>query len=668
MRLQTLVVKAVIGSTLPFVIFENTTLAAEFDNQPGLAIINAHKALERGITGAGVGIAVVDEGIQPDHPELINRLHPFQFRTANVSGDHGTHVAGTIAAERDGIGMHGVAPGALISSIEIFTPGFVGFNTVATGYNAALDNNLRIFNNSWSTRIPITYFTSASDLVTQMDSANSGTFSSFVAAMQRSASLDAVNVWATGNRAWADPSLQAGLPHYFPTLQSNWLAVTAVDANLNRASFANACGVAAQWCIAAPGVNIPAPVPTNQYDYMSGTSMATPHVTGSVAIARELFPNATGAQLASLVLQTATDIGAPGVDNVFGWGLLNVGNIVSAKDAQTGALFSNAAAARFATVDTVMSTLVNQTSLAGSAPTAAATAHSNNGDEGSTQAEDGKRTIWLQALGTHVNLDSGAQSPGATSHIGGLMGGVDLYDTGDTRAGVAMAYSYTHVDGKNSSDEATSHGFHGFGYVNHLYEDWFIDGIFGAGLFQNNYKRTSISGTVGTSKTVQGTSDTTSFHVSSRVAVGHQISFKDNLLKPYLYGAWNLQHSDGAKEKGAGIFSLALESHTLNQFEYGAGLQAQFNPYDQDKVSITPIIDLSYGRLEGDVTSATPVGLLGSTITSKSANVGQNIFRVGAQLNIDGHDGDLSGYVRYDGKFQANATSHGLKAGIRFHF
>lgn len=668
MRPQKVLFTAIIGSTLPFAMSDTKSWAAEFDNQPGLAIIKAQRALEKGLTGKGVGIAVVDEGIQPDHPELINRLHPFQFRTANVPGNHGTHVAGTIAAERDGFAMHGVAPGALISSIEIFTPSFVGFTTVSNGYNAALSNNLRIFNNSWSTRVPITVFTSATDLETRMNAVNSGTFSSFLAAMERSVSLDAVNVWATGNSFWANPSLQAGLPHFFPTFKSNWLAVTAVDANLNKADFANACGVAAQWCLAAPGVNIPAPFPTNRYGFLSGTSMATPHVTGAVAIARELFPKATGAQLTSLVLQTATDIGATGVDNVFGWGLLNVGNIVSAKDGKTGALFSNASAARFATVDTVMSTLVNQNSLAGTAPTAAATAHSNNGDENAGEATDDKRKFWLQGLGAHVTLDSSANSPGATSHVGGLMGGVDLYDTDDTRAGVALAYSYTHVDGKNSSDEATSHGFHGFAYASHLYEDWFLDGIFGVGLFQNNYKRTSISGNVGTSSTVQGKSDTTSVHVSSRVSVGHQIAVNDNLLKPYLYGAWNLQHSDGAKEKGAGIFSLALKSHTLNQFEYGAGLQAQFNPFDHDKVSVTPIIDLSYGRLEGDVTSASPVGLIGSTITSKSSNVGQNVFRIGAQLNIDGHDGDLSGFVRYDGKFQANAASHGIKAGIRFLF
>ena len=60
--------------------------------------------------------------------------------------------------------------------------------------------------------------------------------------------------------------------------------------------------------------------------------MAAPHVTGAVALARQMFPDASGAALVSLVLRTATDIGDPGVDDIFGWGFLNVGNLVSATD------------------------------------------------------------------------------------------------------------------------------------------------------------------------------------------------------------------------------------------------------------------------------------------------------------------------------------------------
>lgn len=66
----------------------------------------------------------------------------------------------------------------------------------------------------------------------------------------------------------------------------------------------------------------------NAYIAISGTSMATPHVTGAITVAAEISPQATNAELASLILGTATDLGVSGVDSVYGWGLLNLRNVV----------------------------------------------------------------------------------------------------------------------------------------------------------------------------------------------------------------------------------------------------------------------------------------------------------------------------------------------------
>ena len=76
------------------------------------------------------------------------------------------------------------------------------------------------------------------------------------------------------------------------------------------------------FCMAAPGTDIYSTITGSAYNEYSGTSMAAPHVTGAVALARQMFPNASGAALVSLVLRTATDIGDPGVDDIFGWQFL----------------------------------------------------------------------------------------------------------------------------------------------------------------------------------------------------------------------------------------------------------------------------------------------------------------------------------------------------------
>src|SRR4051812_35647273 len=81
----------------------------EFDAQWGLEAIGAQYALARGLTGAGVGVVVVDSSFQQTHPEFSGRVGPYIYN-AIPPGEHGTHVAGIIGAARNGIGMEGVAP------------------------------------------------------------------------------------------------------------------------------------------------------------------------------------------------------------------------------------------------------------------------------------------------------------------------------------------------------------------------------------------------------------------------------------------------------------------------------------------------------------------------------------------------------------------------------
>jgi len=107
---------------------ETAKADSEYDAQAGLALINAQRAYDKGLTGAGVLVGVADTGISLNHPEFAGRGFVLQTFYNNIALDddwkpyinpgnfpfddsngHGSHVAGTIVARRDGIGMHGVA-------------------------------------------------------------------------------------------------------------------------------------------------------------------------------------------------------------------------------------------------------------------------------------------------------------------------------------------------------------------------------------------------------------------------------------------------------------------------------------------------------------------------------------------------------------------------------
>lgn len=294
---------------------------------------NAAAAHARGITGAGVTVGVVDTDFNVSDPELGGRITKSVYSAggfvgANGNGDpHGTEVAEMLGGTNTG-----VAPAVQIQGIAAGTGnGAVTLNTAI--YNRLYNNGIRIFNQSLS----VGSIAAPSNAATYYN-----IYQPFVAG-------GGLFIWATGNEYSTQPSMTAGLPALYPDLQKGWIAVTAVNAAGGSqgfssadttpgvsSSYANNCGVAANWCLAAPGDFFSPSSGRRVY----GTSFAAPAVTGAVALVQQAFPWMNADLLRQTILSTATSMGDTAT---YGWGLLNASKAVNgpALFSQSLALGSN---------------------------------------------------------------------------------------------------------------------------------------------------------------------------------------------------------------------------------------------------------------------------------------------------------------------------------------
>jgi subtilisin family serine protease len=310
----------------------------EYDAQYGLALLNIKNKNDAGFTGSGVRVGVVDSGIFAGHSEFSSRT----IGGVNYSGSgtfdsdengHGTHVASTIGANRNALGMRGVAYEVDLFSYKIFdgsgsSSGLT--DAVLAGlYNQHVTDNINISNNSWGSSTPITGTNLAN-----LNAASPLTLAAFAAAQANGT----IFVWASGNDSASEVSVEAGIPYFVTSLAPQWLAVTALDSTKTEASFANRCGVAWDTCVTAPGVSVNAAWNTgaNNYATISGTSMAAPHVAGLLALLTEEFPALTPTQIVTRMKSTASYDGLTGrsgctsasctvaqMREIFGHGLVN---------------------------------------------------------------------------------------------------------------------------------------------------------------------------------------------------------------------------------------------------------------------------------------------------------------------------------------------------------
>lgn len=275
-----------------------------------IQMVRANEIWSR-VTGAGVNVAVIDTGIDQDHPDLtVSGGASFVPEVASWDDDqgHGTHCAGIIAARNNAIGVVGVAPKASLFAVKVLNSGGRGLTSwILAGMGWAAQNGMHIASMSLGS-IPETpdepcilaYQRAAEELIA------SGCIV-----------IAAAGNTGEGKRPWVN----------HPARCPGFMAVAAVDQDRNLAAFssrgpdtlASDCGVE----IAAPGVSVNSTVRGGGYVKKSGTSMATPHVAGAAALLKEQHPTWTPAEIRARLRATATDLGTPGTDPGTGSGLLD---------------------------------------------------------------------------------------------------------------------------------------------------------------------------------------------------------------------------------------------------------------------------------------------------------------------------------------------------------
>lgn len=299
-------------------------------HQKNLTQIGVTKTLHETLTGSGVGIAVFDSLADRTHVDLAGKTtNLILYNGTYTKYDfHGTHVSGIAGALANDLGIVGVAPGASIYNYAVFDDQ----TWVATDLGRAALNNVRTRNISGAN---IKVVNMSYGPVAKGDIFLNGELSLFAGYRN-----DFVIVRAAGNDG--SNAIYERYSGKASVDLAHLLIVGSVDANNRISSYStkpgNACISAKKTCtasekisnffIVAPGSNILSDYPGQMLAWASGTSMAAPHVAGAVALIAEdgLSKRValTPTQIASIIKKSATDLGAKGVDAVYGWGLLNV--------------------------------------------------------------------------------------------------------------------------------------------------------------------------------------------------------------------------------------------------------------------------------------------------------------------------------------------------------
>lgn len=282
-----------------------------FPSQWHLAQIQAPAAWDLSTGSASLPIAVVDSGVDPDHPDLASKILPgWSFLTGSANTvdtmGHGTAVAGAAAAAtNNGFGVSGVAwSNPVLPLVVVDASGWASYSNMASAITYAADHGARVVNLSLA------------------GSSNSSTLQS------------AINyAWNKGTVVFAAAGNYSTSAPYYPAACTNVVAVSSTGASDGFSGFSNY----GSWIdVAAPGESILTTSDGGGYGYWSGTSFSSPIAAAAGALALSVRPSLSAAQLVGLLEQSADDLGTPGYDTYYGYGRVNAYNAVLAAQDYAG--------------------------------------------------------------------------------------------------------------------------------------------------------------------------------------------------------------------------------------------------------------------------------------------------------------------------------------------
>jgi subtilisin family serine protease len=330
--------------------------------------IGADKAWAINPGSKAITVGVLDTGVDDQHPDLKANFDATRSASCAYGkvdtrpgswrpvGEHGTHVAGSIAAAKDGKGMVGVAPGVRISSIRVAEAGsqlFFPENTVCA-FMFAADKGVSVTNNS--------YYTDPWLFVCPTDPDQDAIAEAVRRSVAYADSKGVVNVAAAGNENYnlAEKTADDTSPNdstpgprsvsndclNLPGELPNVVVVASVDTDNLKSGFSNFGDN--KITVAAPGEEVYSTIPGGGYQTLQGTSMASPHVAGVAALLRSVNPKLTAEQVRERLGGQANDLPCPAAsggectgsdanNSYYGEGLVDAAEAVGVAGSTAGA-------------------------------------------------------------------------------------------------------------------------------------------------------------------------------------------------------------------------------------------------------------------------------------------------------------------------------------------
>ncbi|WP_239093206.1 type VII secretion-associated serine protease mycosin [Paractinoplanes abujensis] len=270
-------------------------------------------------SGAGVTVAVIDSGVDADHPDLLGQVLPgLDLVDDKGDGDtdlvgHGTTVSGIIAGRGDDqTGVVGIAPKAKILPVRVLDEDnrYNDALIVAQGVRWAVDKGAKVINLSLG---------------------GNGSSAALAAALDYAFAKDVVVIACTGNTS---ASSTTGV--WYPAREPGVLAVAGMERDGNALWSGSITGK--ETVVTAPATQLVGANAGGDYWKVQGTSFAAPMVSATAALVRSRWPDMPAGEVINRIIRTAKDKGTPGRDPVFGFGLVDP---VGALTASVPAVFEN---------------------------------------------------------------------------------------------------------------------------------------------------------------------------------------------------------------------------------------------------------------------------------------------------------------------------------------